>query len=56
MEIRHARPEELDLILELFEQAKEFMRKNGNPNQWGGKLSRTGADRLGYPDGTLLCG
>lgn len=35
MEIRHARPEELDTILELFEQAKAFMRKNGNPTQWG---------------------
>ena len=35
MEVRHARPEELDTILELFEQAKVFMRQNGNPNQWG---------------------
>ena len=35
MEVRHARLEEVDTILELFEEAKAFMRKNGNPNQWG---------------------
>ena len=36
MEIRRATMEDLDTILELFEQAKAFMRKNGNMTQWTG--------------------
>lgn len=35
MEIRPAMSQDLPRILELFEQARQFMREHGNPNQWG---------------------
>jgi RimJ/RimL family protein N-acetyltransferase len=35
MIIRKSRPEDLNKILTLYEEAREFMRQNGNPNQWG---------------------
>lgn len=44
MEIRRTKLEELDTVLELFEEAKDFMRKNGNPTQWG----------AGYPGRDLI--
>ena len=34
VQIRKAKMEELEQILALFTQAKEFMAKNGNPTQW----------------------
>lgn len=34
MEIRKSLKSDLDQIMELFEQARIFMRENGNPNQW----------------------
>ena len=34
MEIRKTKPEELQDILPIFEIAKAFMVKTGNPNQW----------------------
>lgn len=35
MTIRPAAPEDLSALLELFETAKAFMARTGNPNQWG---------------------
>lgn len=42
MEVRKARKEELSEILGIYEGARAFMRKNGNPTQWG--------DDYPYPD------
>ena len=36
MEIRRAKTENLDKILQIYEQAKIFMRQQGNHNQWTG--------------------
>ena len=33
--IRKARLDDLDRIYEIFSYAKSFMKKTGNPNQWG---------------------
>lgn len=35
MEIRKTGMEDLPEVLELYEQARQFMRENGNPSQWG---------------------
>lgn len=35
MEIRKSVSSDLNEIMNLFEQARVFMRENGNPNQWG---------------------
>lgn len=35
MEIRNAHKEEIEEIMEIYAQAREFMKKTGNPNQWG---------------------
>lgn len=40
MDIRKTAPEDLCRVLELYEQARSFMRANGNPTQW----------TKGYPD------
>lgn len=42
MEIRKTTMEDLDAVLALYEQARKFMRENGNPNQWG--TSRPGRE------------
>lgn len=34
MQIRHTRPEDMDVLLALYEDARRFMAQNGNPNQW----------------------
>lgn len=34
--IRHARKEEIERILEIYNTARKFMRANGNPHQWNG--------------------
>lgn len=34
MEIRKTRIEEIDVIMRLYDRAREFMRKSGNVNQW----------------------
>ncbi len=34
MEVRKTRPEELDAVMELYDQGRRFMRQNGNQNQW----------------------
>ena len=41
-EIRRARAEDLDAILEIYSRARAFMAANGNPDQWGD--STPGAD------------
>lgn len=35
LKIRKSKEEDIKSILEIFESAKEFMRKNGNYSQWG---------------------
>lgn len=35
MEIRHSTPQDLDRMVEIYAHARQFMRKTGNPNQWG---------------------
>jgi hypothetical protein len=34
MNVRNARPEELDEIMDIYERARLFMCENGNPTQW----------------------
>lgn len=34
MEIRKTKPEELDLVMEIYAYARRFMAEHGNPNQW----------------------
>lgn len=33
--IRTAKPEDLPAILDIYAQARQYMRDSGNPNQWG---------------------
>ncbi|MBD5503627.1 MAG: GNAT family N-acetyltransferase [Lachnospiraceae bacterium] len=35
MEIRHSTEKDLNRIMEIYEYARDFMAKHGNPNQWG---------------------
>ncbi len=35
MEIRKAKMEEIDVIMNIFARARAFMAESGNPNQWG---------------------
>ena len=35
MQIRKSQQEDLDRIMEIYAFARDFMAKNGNPNQWG---------------------
>lgn len=35
MTIRKAEPKDLNIILKIFEHAKNYMKENNNPNQWG---------------------
>ena len=35
MEIRKTREEELPILIRMYEEARQFMRETGNPNQWG---------------------
>ena len=35
MNIRHSTPEDYQEILSVYDYAREFMRRNGNPTQWG---------------------
>ncbi len=35
MKIRKAKPDDLESILRVYEIAREYMRKTGNPDQWG---------------------
>ena len=34
MEIRHTTLEEIDAVMDIYDKARLFMRKNGNLNQW----------------------
>lgn len=43
-QFRHAQESDLPGILSLYEQARSFMRRSGNPDQWSG----------GYPSQALL--
>ena len=44
MEIRHAVPADMEAILDIYSQARDFMVSNGNPTQW----------KDGYPQRELL--
>ena len=44
MIIRNTLPTDLDSVMEIYSLAREFMRKSGNPTQWGG----------GYPSRELI--
>lgn len=46
MTIRPAEPRDLPALLDLFERAKAFMARTGNPNQW----------KPGYPGAELMSG
>lgn len=35
MEIRHSTKEDIPFIMKLYENARQFMKEHGNPNQWG---------------------
>lgn len=35
MQIRKTKKEELPILLAMYEDAREFMRRSGNPDQWG---------------------
>lgn len=35
MEIRKTKLSEIDSVMEIYKAAREFMKRNGNPNQWG---------------------
>ena len=35
MDIRKTTMEDLDMVLDLYAKARQFMRENGNPHQWG---------------------
>lgn len=35
LEIRQAKTEDIDSIMEIYKRAREFMAQTGNPNQWG---------------------
>ncbi|MBE6020607.1 MAG: GNAT family N-acetyltransferase [Clostridiales bacterium] len=34
MEIRYTRPEELDIVMDIYDKARQVMRASGNMNQW----------------------
>lgn len=56
MKIQKALPEQLDQLLPLYENARQFMAEHGNPTQWGS--TRPGIDQLrcDIADGCLfLC-
>jgi RimJ/RimL family protein N-acetyltransferase len=44
MEIRRSRKNDIDEIMKIFENARKFMKDNGNPNQW----------RDSYPEKSLI--
>lgn len=53
MEIRHAKEAEIGEILELYRQARQFMRENGNPDQWGDHYPPRGQVQKNLEDGKL---
>lgn len=40
MSIRKARKEDLQTILAIYQEARQFMAENGNPDQWGSEHPR----------------
>lgn len=44
MKIRKTTPDELGLLMKMYENARAFMAKNGNPSQWGNN----------YPDPSII--
>lgn len=63
MELRQANMEDLEPILQLYENARDFMRRSGNPDQWGKNYPprnmveqdiRSGASYVFEEEGQLL--
>lgn len=53
MEIRRAQENDLEKVMDIYKSAREFMIKNGNPNQWGNdfpnrELVRSDIKKDGY--------
>lgn len=46
LQIRKAKPQELDTVMALYDHARQYMRENGNLNQWIG----------GYPSREMVAG
>ena len=55
MEIRKTKPEELQDILPIFEIAKAFMVKTGNPNQWTATYPSTEMIEKDIANGGYFC-
>ncbi|MDD3253170.1 MAG: GNAT family protein [Lachnospiraceae bacterium] len=64
MQIRKSTSADLEQILVLYAQARQFMQENGNPTQWGSKYPpqeqveqdiATGRSYVCEEDGELLC-
>ena len=46
MEIRHTSPDDLTRLLEIYAHARRYMKRTGNPNQWGDvKPSRAAVEK-----------
>ena len=54
LQIRKAKPEDLRQIMPLYEKAREFMEKNGNPTQWGKNNPPEDLIRKDIKEGYLL--
>ena len=48
MYVRRSNMEDIPAMMDLYAQARVFMRENGNPNQWDDRLSveRTAGKRI----------
>ncbi len=40
MKIRKSRQQDIDRIMEIYDFARDFMARHGNPNQWGETTGR----------------
>ena len=56
MEIRRAKPQDMESILRVYEIAREYMRKTGNPTQWGTKKPPRGTLEEDIRKGELFVG
>lgn len=52
MFIRPATHQDLACVAEIYDNARRFMRENGNPNQWGGKYPNEYDVEMGIENGT----
>lgn len=54
MEVRQAQRAELDEILKIYEYARGFMKKTGNPNQWKDRYPEEADVKKSIENGTLM--